>query len=115
MTAARAPRAGPTQDLERHTLEVVRALQPGEVVSYGDVAEVAGFPGRARSVGRVLAAAADVDLPWWRVVTAGGRLVPGLESEQAARLRAEGVEVSGARVRRALAGRFAPRAAVIEA
>jgi alkylated DNA nucleotide flippase Atl1 len=40
-------------------LDVLRALTPGEVVSYGDVAEDAGFPGRARAVGRILAVAAE--------------------------------------------------------
>jgi len=45
-------------------------------------------------------ASSDGTLPWWRVVTATGRLVPGNEPEHARRLRAEGVPVdpSGARV-----------------
>jgi methylated-DNA-protein-cysteine methyltransferase-like protein len=73
---------------------VVSALGPGDVVSYGDVAVEAGFPGAARAVGSILATpSAGPVLPWWRVVTATGRLVPGLEAEHARRLRAEGVEV----------------------
>jgi methylated-DNA-protein-cysteine methyltransferase-like protein len=77
---------------------VVRALQPGDVVTYGEVAVEAGRPGAARAVGNVLA---KVDgLPWWRVVHADGRLVPGHEAEQARRLRADGVEVHDHRVRR---------------
>jgi len=92
-------------ELDARLLEVLRALTPGEVVSYGDVAEDAGFPGRARAVGRLLAAT-DVEVPWWRVVTAGGRLVPGHEAEQAQRLRAEGVQVGPGRVLRADRGRF---------
>ncbi len=62
---------------------VVARLRPGEVVSYGDVAAEAGFPGAARAVGSVLAhpiSGEDDELPWWRVVTAAGRLVPGHES-----------------------------------
>jgi methylated-DNA-protein-cysteine methyltransferase-like protein len=87
--------------LERDVVEVLRALQPGEVVTYGEVAEEAGHPGRARAVGRILAAGVD-GAAWWRVVAASGRLVPGLEVEQAALLRAEGVEVGerGVRVMR---------------
>jgi methylated-DNA-protein-cysteine methyltransferase-like protein len=83
---------------EDDVIAVVRRLRPGEVVSYGDVAEEAGHPSAARAVGRVLA---TVDgLPWWRVVAANGRLVPGHEVEHARRLRAEGIEVTGGKVRR---------------
>jgi methylated-DNA-protein-cysteine methyltransferase related protein len=75
---------------------VVRDLAPGEVVTYGEVALEAGYPGRARAVGNVLAASDG--LPWWRVVTASGRLVPGAEREHEARLRADGVVLQGGRV-----------------
>jgi methylated-DNA-protein-cysteine methyltransferase-like protein len=90
----------------RRILDVIRALQPGEVVTYGDIAEVAGYPRMSRLVGRILAITDD-DLPWWRVVNSVGRLVPGNEREQSALLRAEGVAVEGGRVRRAKWGRFA--------
>jgi alkylated DNA nucleotide flippase Atl1 len=72
--------------------DVIRGLQPGEVVTYGEVAALAGRPGAARAVGHLLATR-PADLPWWRVVTATGRLVPGHEAEHARRLRAEGVEI----------------------
>lgn len=89
-------------------LEVLRALQPGEVVSYGDVAADAGAPRQARLVGRLLATVDDA-LPWWRVVTSTGRLVLGMEAEQAELLRAEGVVVVAGRVRSAPHGRFSAR------
>lgn len=76
---------------------VVAGLRLGEVVSYGDVAEEAGFPGAARAVGAVLARPGR-ELPWWRVVTSGGRLVPGHEAEHARHLRAEGVSLRDGRV-----------------
>lgn len=76
---------------------VLRRLSPGEVVTYGDVAAEAGRPGAARAVGAILARLEE-PLPWWRVVTASGRLVPGHEREHARRLEAEGVAVDGARV-----------------
>ena len=72
---------------------VIRALEPGDVVTYGEVAALAGKPGAARGVGAVLAGSGDRGLPWWRVVAANGRLVPGHEREHARRLRAEGVAV----------------------
>lgn len=75
---------------------VVAAVRPGEVVTYGEVAEEAGSPGAARAVGKVMARSHG--LPWWRVVTSTGRLVPGHESEQARRLREEGIAVRNGRV-----------------
>ena len=74
---------------EEAVLEVLRSLEPGEVVTYGEVAELAGYPGRARGVGRILRLT-DEDLPWWRVVGHGGRLISPNPAEQTARLRGEG-------------------------
>ncbi|MGA9775728.1 MAG: MGMT family protein [Candidatus Dormiibacterota bacterium] len=73
--------------------------RPGDILTYGQLAQLAGHPGAARAVGRVLASSSG--LPWWRVVSSGGRLVPGLEEEQASRLALEAngtatsVELSG--------------------
>jgi methylated-DNA-protein-cysteine methyltransferase related protein len=84
-------------DFRARVEAVVAALGPGEVVTYGEVAAQAGSPGAARGVGGVLRSA-EGDLPWWRVVGAGGRLVAPDAEEQAARLAAEGVEVTARRV-----------------
>ncbi len=73
-------------------------LQPGDVVTYGEVAAEAGHPGAARAVGNLLRTGDG--LPWWRVVTVSGRLVPGAEERQARLLRAEGVRVNHGRVHR---------------
>ena len=78
---------------------VLDSLRPGEVVTYGEVAAEAGYPGAARAVGRFLSHAGG-EHPWWRVVTATGRLVPGHELDHARRLRDEGVEVRDGRVAR---------------
>jgi len=80
---------------EERVRAVVVATRPGDVVTYGEVAEEAGTPGAARAVGRVMATSDG--LPWWRVVTSTGRLVPGHEAEQARRLSAEGVTVVAGR------------------
>jgi methylated-DNA-protein-cysteine methyltransferase-like protein len=89
-----------TRDQFRARVEaVVEALAPGEVVSYGDVAAQAGAPGAARAVGSIMAhPEPGSHLPWWRVVTVRGRLVPGHELEHARRLRAEGVAVRNGHV-----------------
>ena len=88
---------GPARDFVPAVEQVLASLGPGDVVTYGEVAAEAGFPGAARAVGNLLAGGENY--PWWRVVTSTGRLVPGHEEEHAARLRAEGVTVVGNRVR----------------
>jgi len=72
--------------------KVLATVGAGEVVTYGEVALEAGYPGRSRAVGRFLADHGS-DHCWWRVVNASGRLVPGHEVRQAELLRAEGVDV----------------------
>ncbi|MBS0380313.1 MAG: MGMT family protein [Proteobacteria bacterium] len=84
---------------------VVAALPRGEVATYGQVAEAAGLPGRARLVGRALKASDEsLHLPWHRVVGAGNRIVFPPRSaafrEQARRLRGEGLRVINGRVHR---------------
>ncbi len=79
-------------ELEQAIARVLEGLERGDVVTYGEVALEAGFPGRSRAVGRFLAEHGG-RYPWWRVVNAAGRLVPGHEAEQARRLRREGVAV----------------------
>lgn len=89
-------RPWPQDPFAERVRAAIRALPRGAVATYGEVAEEAGSPGAARAVGTVLARSGG--LPWWRVVTATGRLVPGHEAEQARRLRDEGVRVEKGRV-----------------
>ena len=106
MKHARSPPPEPTP-LQLRIALAVESLQEGEVVSFGDVAALAGRPGAARAAGAVLANSADT-LPWWRVVYSDGYLPPCNPGLQAERLADEGVDLSGYRVIRAPAGRFAP-------
>jgi len=85
-------------DFEDAVVAVLRRLRWGEVVTYGEIATEAGHPGAARAVGNLLVHGDG--LPWWRVVTTSGRLVPGHEVHQAALLRSEGVDVRNGRVLR---------------
>ena len=85
--------------------QVVCAIPRGRASTYGAVARAAGLPGRARLTGFALRVAPEaLNLPWHRVVGAGGRIVFPSGSrehrEQARRLRAEGVPVTGGRVGR---------------
>ncbi|HVB93834.1 MAG TPA: MGMT family protein [Acidimicrobiales bacterium] len=75
---------------------VIGAIPSGEVMTYGEVALEAGYPGAARAVGHLLAGGGG-ELPWWRVVAASGRLVPGRERNHARLLAAEGVQLNAAR------------------
>jgi methylated-DNA-protein-cysteine methyltransferase-like protein len=89
----------PVRDFRARVIAALASVGPGQVVSYGDLAAEAGYPGAARGVGAVLAGNGDDGgLPWWRVVYGDGRLAPGHEREQARRLAAEGVTVRGGRV-----------------
>ncbi|MFT5203442.1 MAG: methylated-DNA-protein-cysteine methyltransferase-like protein [Candidatus Aldehydirespiratoraceae bacterium] len=85
-------------DFERAVGAVLDQLEPGDLVTYGDVATEAGFPGAARAVGSVLRRSEGV-FPWWRVVSASGRLLTGHEQMQMELLAAEGIEVRGGRIR----------------
>ena len=76
---------------------VVRRIPEGRVATYGQVAAMAGLPGRARQVGYAMAALPEgSDLPWHRVINARGevsRRTGGrtFERIQRALLEAEGV------------------------
>ncbi|MFS8064324.1 MAG: MGMT family protein [Luteimonas sp.] len=84
-------------------LAAVRAIPRGQVAGYGQVAQRAGLPGRARLAARVLSGNTDPKLPWHRVLRSDGRIAfpEGSKNfrEQSQRLRAEGVVVSNGRVR----------------
>jgi O-6-methylguanine DNA methyltransferase len=90
-----------TDSFSRRVLSVVRRIPPGRVATYGDVATVAGRPRAARAVGNIMRDCRRPDVPCHRVIAAGGRLggYGGNEGMKRALLAAEGVIVSGARVR----------------
>jgi methylated-DNA-protein-cysteine methyltransferase-like protein len=72
---------------------VVSRIPRGRVATYGQVARLAGLPGRARLVGYALAALDDRSpLPWHRVVNARGQVSKrsgGGPDETVQRLRLE--------------------------
>lgn len=75
---------------------MISALEPGDVVTYGEVASEAGYPGAARAVGTLLRNSEG--LPWWRVVGAGGRIRTPDPARQIRLLTDEGVLVVDGRV-----------------
>ena len=84
-------------EFEQRVLDHVGSLEAGEIVTYGEVAAEVGKPGAARAVGSTLRRYGS-SVPWWRVVAANGRLVPGGEQRHRKHLKAEGVEVRNGRV-----------------
>jgi methylated-DNA-protein-cysteine methyltransferase-like protein len=83
-------------DFEDAVVTVISALEPGDVVTYGEVAAEAGYPGAARAVGGVLRTSEG--LPWWRVVGSGGRIRTPDPDRQIRLLTDEGVLVVDKRV-----------------
>jgi alkylated DNA nucleotide flippase Atl1 len=75
-------------DYSSRVLDVVDAIPPGQVMSYGDIAEYLGAGG-PRQVGQVLARYGG-GAPWWRVTHADGTPAPGHEAQALARYLAEG-------------------------
>ena len=102
----RAKRSAPpaiSQSVPESILAAIRRIPRGKVCTYGNVAEVAGMPRRARLVGTVLRQTpAARGLPWYRVINAGGRISFPVGSDAYARqrhkLEAEGVVFVGGRV-----------------
>jgi methylated-DNA-protein-cysteine methyltransferase-like protein len=76
----------------------IRSIPRGKVSTYGGIAKIAGYPRAARLVARILRS--GYELPWQRVLGAGGEIKLRGDSaiEQRLRLEAEGVRFRGRRV-----------------
>lgn len=85
---------------DRSFRRMILSIPAGRVSTYGKVAAAAGYPGYHRAVARVLRMEQPDQLPWHRVVGAGGeiKLPQAGAEEQRARLEAEGVHFRGSRV-----------------
>jgi O-6-methylguanine DNA methyltransferase len=80
-------------------LSIVARVPVGRVVTYGDVARLAGRPRAARAVGNIMREGRIPSLPYHRVIAAGGAL-GGYSSLALKRslLAAEGLTVTRTRV-----------------
>ena len=92
-----------SQDDEPRDLAFRRAIfsiPSGRVSTYGGVAAAAGYPRLHRAVARLLSTDVPDQLPWHRVLCAGGeiKLRGTAAREQRARLKLEGVEFRGKKV-----------------
>ena len=90
--------------LERiwHTVKLIPA---GKVASYGQIADLAGLPGRARLVGKALGQVPEhiKPVPWYRVLRSNGQIAFAKGSEtankQTVHLQEENVVVLNNRVK----------------
>jgi alkylated DNA nucleotide flippase Atl1 len=85
---AAAAGAAELPEYAERVLTVTELIPAGRVMTYGDVAEWLE-EGGPRQVGRVMALYGGA-VPWWRVVRADGRLLPGSELRALAHYRDEG-------------------------
>jgi methylated-DNA-protein-cysteine methyltransferase related protein len=85
--------------MEAAIRRAIRRIPRGKVATYGQVAEVAGYPRYHRQVAQVLRKYGEA-LPWHRVLGAGGQIKTrrGSGFEQRLRLEMEGVRFRGSRV-----------------
>jgi methylated-DNA-protein-cysteine methyltransferase-like protein len=87
-----------------HTVQLIPL---GKVASYGQIADLAGLPGRARLVGKSLGyVPKDMDVPWHRVLRSNGQIAFPTGSEQSQKqtgfLQQEDVAVFNNRVKLSL-------------
>jgi methylated-DNA-protein-cysteine methyltransferase related protein len=93
-----------SEELAVMILNVVAIVPYGKVVSYGQVAAMAGLPKHARLVGRVLSRMdEDSEIPWHRVINSQGRIsLSRLDDHgynvQQAKLLSEGVAIVNGKV-----------------
>jgi len=84
---------------EQRILSVVRLIPMSMVASYGQVADLAGLPKRARLVSKVLKGTKEKEIPWHRIVSSQGKIsIPkSLPSHALQRqlLLDEGVDIKG--------------------
>jgi O-6-methylguanine DNA methyltransferase len=89
-------------------LAAVRRIPAGQVATYGDIAAAAGSPRASRAVGNIMRECRSPAVPCHRGIAAGGRLGGFGGNLQLKRelLRAEGIFVSGNRVKEFAARRW---------
>ncbi|MEM7366280.1 MAG: MGMT family protein [Pseudomonadota bacterium] len=82
-------------ELKPRILTLISHIPKGKVATYGQLASLAGAPSHARLVGRILRELPpDTRLPWFRVISASGRISNPNAEGQRRRLQADGVTVS---------------------
>jgi methylated-DNA-protein-cysteine methyltransferase-like protein len=81
--------------LFQRTIALVKAIPPGFVLSYGQVAQLISAPGSARYVSYILSSSSKkYKLPWHRVLSSSGKIASHAHCLiQAQKLKKEGIEI----------------------
>jgi methylated-DNA-protein-cysteine methyltransferase-like protein len=84
-------------------LLILNEIPTGECIAYGELAKLAGFPGYARQVGRLMKILPkDTKLPWHRVVNSQRRISFAENTDaylrQRAKLEQEGWTIVGTKL-----------------
>ncbi|MCK5222323.1 MAG: MGMT family protein [Candidatus Aminicenantes bacterium] len=84
------------EDFTKKVVSIIKSIPEGKVVTYGQVAFMAGKPNGARQISWILNSMSEKEsLPWHRVINSSGKIsLPegfGFE-EQMYRLKGEGIE-----------------------
>jgi methylated-DNA-protein-cysteine methyltransferase-like protein len=90
----------PSEERDLAFRRMILSIPPGKVSTYGAIAAAAGYPRYHRAVAKLLRTDPVDQLPWHRVVGAGGeiKLRGAAAHEQRARLKLEGVQFNGKRI-----------------
>jgi methylated-DNA-protein-cysteine methyltransferase related protein len=89
------------REFTQRAMSIIKQIPPGKVMTYGQVAKLAGSPKGARQVVRILHSMSEkYKLPWHRVINAKGEL--SLKEEdllfsQKMALEAEGIQFTNDR------------------
>ena len=84
-------------------------IPKGKVITYGNLAKLAGMPNGARLAGRLMCELPDKsNLPWHRVINAQGRLSLPVDSdgyrEQLQRLQKDGIDINNGKIKLSIYG-----------
>ena len=86
----------PVDDFASQVLDLVDAIPPGRVMSYGDIAAYLAVGPGPRQVGKVMSVYGGA-VAWWRVIHSDGTPAPGHDSRALKHYQAEGTPLRSAR------------------
>ena len=89
----------PADEREEMIRQLINAIPESQVATYGQIASLAGYPGQARLVGKILSKLPKGSkLPWHRVINASGRISHPDRTRQQTLLANEGIHFVRGRI-----------------